>query len=106
MGCLEIGATLSDEAIADGGTNIYDSVIFVLEDKTAPADLLLAEGTYLRVRYRGGYGQNGRWCAAPGSTPPRRASPLPAPRLSSTRLTTATPPTLLEFISRIEVQVV
>ena len=106
VGCLEIGATLSDEAIADGGTNIYDSVIFVLEDKTAPADLLLAEGTYLRVRYRGGYGQNGplvrrAWEYAAAQGLAVTGAPLEFYEIDNRDTTNPA-----EFISRIEVQVV
>lgn len=63
LGMLEIGGALSVEDLDAGRSNIYNSVFFVLEDHDndgdAPVDFTLEAGTYLTLRYRGPYEQNG-----------------------------------------------
>ena len=60
---LEIGGALSVEDLDAGRANVYHSVFFVLEgledDEDAPCDFMLEGGTYLVMRYRGPYEQNG-----------------------------------------------
>lgn len=63
LGMLEIGGALSVEDLDAGRANVYHSVFFVLEgledDEDAPCDFMLEGGTYLVMRYRGPYEQNG-----------------------------------------------
>lgn len=55
-----IGAFLSMEDVAEGRTNSYNSVFFILEQATADYDFVLPGGSYLSCYYRGGYEQNAR----------------------------------------------
>lgn len=63
VGMLEIGGALSVKDLDAGRANVYSSVFFVLEGhgggEGAEADFTLDAGTYLVLRYRGPYEQNG-----------------------------------------------
>ena len=58
LGNLTIGAFLSMPSIEKGIANVYDSVFFVLDQKTTDCDFILPEGKYLSYYYRGSYEQN------------------------------------------------
>ncbi len=58
LGNLTIGAFLSMPSVEQGIANVYDSVFFVLEQKTDDYDFILPEGNYLSYYYRGSYEKN------------------------------------------------
>ncbi len=59
LGNQTIGAFFSAAALAEGRTNVYDSVFFVLEGGAEGEDgFTLPAGDYLSYFYRGGYSQN------------------------------------------------
>lgn len=60
LGNQSVGGVLSMEALQKGMSNVYDSVFFVLEDKTREYDFILPAGNYLSCYYRGAYVQNGQ----------------------------------------------
>lgn len=60
LGNQLVGGILSMEALQKGIANVYDSVFFVLEDKTKEYDFVLPAGKYLSCYYRGAYEQNGQ----------------------------------------------
>ena len=60
LGNLTIGAFLSMPSITKDIANVYDSVFFVLGQKTKDYDFILPEGNYLTYYYRGSYEQNAK----------------------------------------------
>ncbi len=58
LGNLTICAFLSMKDIAQGISNVYNSVFFILEQDTSEYDFELPAGKYLSYFYRGGYENN------------------------------------------------
>lgn len=60
FGTQTIGACFSMPDWAEGISNVYRSVFFVLEDTDSDCDFVLPAGEYLTYPYRGPYEQNGQ----------------------------------------------
>lgn len=58
FGSLSVGAFFAQQELAQGKTNVYESV-FLLLDRPGEEDFSLSQGLYLSCFYRGAYEQNG-----------------------------------------------
>lgn len=58
FGNQSIGATISQEDVKKGLTNVFRNVFFILDDTADQCDFVLPAGEYLSCCYRGDYGQS------------------------------------------------